>query len=101
MKDSTAIGLGCAFAVCLAAAFLAGMMVARSAVTDHETSLRVNAGNAALPNPFSPSPAHDPYFINQQRKNVEALERACRNTGQYCSEAAQLRQWLAKNGGAR
>jgi len=101
MKDSTAIGLGCAFVVCLAAAFLAGMIVARHAATDHETGSRLNAGNAELPNPFSPSPAHDPYFINQQRKNVEALERACRRTGQYCREAAQMRQWLVENGGAR
>ena len=98
MKGSTAIGLGCAFVVCLAAAFLAGMMVARPAVTKHETHPRMNRGNAALFNPFSPNPMSDPYFIERQRKNVEALERTCRHTGKYCNEAAQMRQWLSKRG---
>jgi hypothetical protein len=98
MKHSTAIRLGCAFVVGLAAAFLAGVMVASAAVTERETRPRVNRGNAALLNLFSPDPMSDPYFIEQERKNVEALERTCRQTGQYCNEAAQMRQWLAERG---
>jgi hypothetical protein len=98
MKDSTAIGLGCAFVIGLAAAFIVGVMIGGRPVTRHEATAHVNAGNTARPNPFSPNPAHDPYFIDQQRKNVEALERSCRRTGKYCREAAQLRQWLAENG---
>jgi hypothetical protein len=98
MKDSTAIGLGCAFLIGLAAAFLAGIMVAGHAVTEHETSPHVNRGNAALLNPYSPNPMSDPYFIEQERRNVEKLERTCRQTGQFCNEAAQMRQWLVRRG---
>jgi hypothetical protein len=100
MKDSTAIGLGCAFVIGLTAAFLAGVMVTNRAVTEPEAHPRVNRGNAALFNPFSPNPMSDPYFIEQERKNVEAFERACRQTGQYCDEAAQMRQSLAQRGAA-
>jgi hypothetical protein len=100
MKDSTAIGLGCAFVIGLAAAFLAGVVVANRAVTEHETRPRVNRGNAALFNPFSPNPTHDPYFLDHERMNVEALEQTCRKTGKYCHEAAQMRQWLAESGAA-
>ncbi len=95
-----AIGLGCAFVISLAAAFLAGVMVARRTVAERETSPQVNAGNATLPNPFSPQPTKDPYFINQERKNLEVLERTCRQTGKYCHEAAQMRQRLAQSGAA-
>jgi hypothetical protein len=98
MKDSTAIGLGCVFVIGLAVAFLAGVTVARRTVTEHETSPHANAGNAALPNLFSPNPTHDPYFIDQERRNLEALERTCRQTGKYCHEAAQMRQSLAGSG---
>jgi len=98
MRDSMAIGLGCAFVICLAVSFLAGAMVARRSVTEHEASPRANAGNAELANPFSPNPTQDPYFLNQQRKNLEALERTCRRSGKYCQEATQMRQWLAENG---
>jgi hypothetical protein len=98
MKDSTAIGLGCAFVIGLVGAFVAGVVVASAAVTESETRSRVNRGNAALLNPFSPNPMSDPYFIEQERKNVEALERTCRETGQYCNEAAQMRQWLVERG---
>lgn len=98
MKRSTVFGLGCVFGIALTAAFLAGVMVASHAATEHETRPRVNRGNAAMFNPYSPNPMLDPYFIEQERKNVEALERTCRQTGQYCNEAAQLRQWLAENG---
>ena len=78
--------------------FLAGVMVAMRTVTERETSPYANAGNAALPNLFSPNPTHDPYFISQERKNLEALERTCRQTGKYCHEAAQMRQSLAGSG---
>ena len=98
MKDSTAIGLGCAFVIGLAAAFLAGVTVARRTVSEHEMRPRVNRANAAQFTPFSPNPPHDPYFLDQERKNVEALERTCRKTGKYCHEAAQMRQWLAESG---
>ena len=91
----------CAFLIGLAAAFLAGVMVARHTVTERETNPPVNLGNAGLPNPFSPNPTHDPYFIDQERKNVEALERTCRRTGRYCNEAAQMRRWLAESSAAR
>lgn len=98
MKQSTAIGLGCAFVIGLVGAFLAGVLVAGRAVTEGEARTHMNRGNAALFNPFSPNPMSDPYFIEQERKNLKVLERACRQTRQYCSEAGQMRQWLAERG---
>lgn len=98
MKNAMAIGLGCAFVIGLAVAFLAGVLVASRAVTEREARARLNRGNAVLFNPYSPNPMSDPYFIEQERKNVEALDRACRRTGHYCNEAAQMRQWLVSRG---
>lgn len=43
---------------------------------------------------FSPSIRDDPYFLEQQRKGIEALEVECRRTGAFCAEARQARRRL-------
>lgn len=48
---------------------------------------------------FSPSIRDDPYFLEQQRKGVEALEAECRRTGAFCAEARQARRRLQELSG--
>ena len=98
MKRSTAFGLGCAFMAGAALAFPAGLFTARRTVPEHERGAPVRPGHAELLNPYSPQITSDPYFIEQQRKSLEALERSCRASGTYCREAAQMRQLLADRG---
>lgn len=43
---------------------------------------------------YSPSIREDPYFLDQQRKGIEALEAECRRTGAFCAEARQGRRRL-------
>jgi len=40
---------------------------------------------------YSPRIRDDPYFLEQQRKGIEALEAECRRTGAFCAEARQAR----------
>ena len=43
---------------------------------------------------YSPEILDDPWFVEQQRANIEALERTCRETGEMCGEAREARRWL-------
>ena len=43
---------------------------------------------------YSPSIRDDPYFLEQQRRGIEALEAECRRTGEFCAEARQGRRRL-------
>jgi hypothetical protein len=43
---------------------------------------------------YSPRIRDDPYFLDQQRKGIEALEAECRRTGAFCTEARQVRRRL-------
>ena len=43
---------------------------------------------------FNPNIRDDPYFLEQQRKGIEALEAECRRTGAFCAEARQARRRL-------
>ena len=47
---------------------------------------------------YSPALRSDPHFLSQQRANVEALERRCRNAREFCREAAAARAMLADLG---
>ena len=100
MKRSTASALGCGFLVGAALAFPAGMMMAGGSVPERERNARLGPRHPELLNPYSPQITSDPYFIEQQRKGLEALQSNCRKTGAYCKEAGQLRQWLAARGAA-
>ena len=75
-----------------ALAFPAGMMIAgRDEVAGTPAQ---HSQGAAVRNVFSPRVRSDPYFLDQQRKNVEALELHCRETGESCAEARAARRWL-------
>lgn len=43
---------------------------------------------------YSPRIRDDPYFLEQQRKGIEALEAECRRSGAYCAEARKGRRRL-------
>ena len=43
---------------------------------------------------YSPGIRDDPYFLEQQRKGIDALEAECRRTGDFCAEARQARRRL-------
>ena len=100
MKGSTAIGLGCAFLVGAALAFPAGLMFARHRMPDNARATAPVARDPRLLNPYAPNILSDPYFLEQQRRGLEALDRNCRKAGTYCREAAQLRHWLEARGAA-
>ena len=43
---------------------------------------------------YNPRIRGDPYFLDQQRKGIEALEAECRRTGAFCAEARRGRRRL-------
>jgi hypothetical protein len=45
---------------------------------------------------YSPRIKDDPYFLEQQRKGIEALEAECHRTGEFCAEARQARGQLGQ-----
>ena len=47
---------------------------------------------------YSPRIKDDPYFLEQQRKGVQALEAECRRTGEFCAEAREARRGLDQQG---
>ena len=73
-----------------AVAFPAGMMFGGQERGDEPTAARVPEG-AATRAVYSPDVLRDPWFIERQRENVEALEEHCRQTGEMCAEARQAR----------
>jgi hypothetical protein len=71
-----------------AVAFPAGMMLA-GREAGGEPPRRPQAEVRDL---FSPSVRSDPYFLDRQRHNVEALEAHCRRTGELCAESRAARR---------
>lgn len=88
-KDLTR--LAAALLIGAALAFPAGMMLARR---DDSPLARNPRPQAAVRDVFSPRVRSDPYFLDRQRENVEALELYCRDTGESCAEARDARRWL-------
>ena len=84
----------------LIAAFFAGIFVSGLWQEREQPQLQVQeeaAGDNGR-NPYSPSITTDPAFRAQQRKNVEALESHCENTGELCAEARSAREAFARLG---
>ena len=95
MSGKAIVRAGLAALLGAAIAFPAGMMFAESDVGREVR--RAPAGAAAMPNLYSPKVLDDPYFVEQQRKNVEALERMCNESGEMCYEASEARRWLQEH----
>ena len=91
MTTREAARLGCALSIGMAVAFVAGLMLASGEVEEHAVRA---GGSATMRKVYSPKILDDPYFIEQQRANIEALERTCRETGEMCGEAREARRWL-------
>ncbi|WP_156457750.1 hypothetical protein [Altererythrobacter sp. Root672] len=79
----------------MAIAFPLGFMLG-GRNTSSEVLPRQSSQTATRREIFSPKILSDPYFLEQQRRNVEALEDVCRRTGQSCREAREARHWLEK-----
>ena len=92
MRGKAIVGAGLAALLGAAIAFPAGMMFAGSEASREPR--REPAAGAAMPNFYSPKVLDDPYFVEQQRRNVEALEQQCRESGKMCYEAREARRWL-------
>jgi len=87
--------LGCALLLGMTLAFPLAVMFVGGDGESAPTVARESAERRAV---FSPKVLDDPYFIEQQRKNVEALEAHCRDAGESCAEAEQARRWLEEQG---
>jgi len=85
--------LGCALLVGLAVAFPAGMIFAGRGEPERNPRTE-SATTAERRQVFSPDVLDDPHFRARQRRNVEALERHCRESGELCAEAEGARAWL-------
>ncbi|MBU0863814.1 MAG: hypothetical protein KJ789_03820, partial [Alphaproteobacteria bacterium] len=55
------------------------------------TAQNAPVGRASVRQVFSPTISDDPYVVNQWEKSIQALEKACRDTGQYCDHARNAR----------
>lgn len=95
MKGTGWARTGCALLLGVAIAFPAGLMLGRRGSSD-EIEVRRARQTAERREVFSPRILSDPYFVDQQRRNVEMLEEVCRRTGQSCREAREARHWLEK-----
>ena len=90
------IGMALVLAAGMALAFGAGVMVGDQASLPPPARI----GEAAtMREAYSPRVLEDPYFLDQQRRNVEALERSCDVSGELCAEARQARAWLVEQQG--
>jgi len=89
--------LAAALLVGAAVAFPAGMMLAkRSAPAEARTARGSAVPRRAI---YSPKVLSDPYFIEQQRRNIATLEQRCREAGELCAEADAGRRWLDRHAG--
>ncbi len=62
-----------------------------TALSGYSSQMRTT-GRAASRKVYSPTISNDPYVIDQWEKSIQALERACRDSGEYCEQAAQARR---------
>ena len=91
MAGRDLLKLGAALTLGIAIAFPLGLMMGGR---DPPPAPRPDGSAAEHRQPFSPIIANDPYFVEQQRVNIRALELRCRQTGELCGEARQARAWL-------
>jgi len=98
MPQRQPLALGCALLLGAGIAFPAGLLLGGSGA--ERESGRASRSDGTFREVYSPSIYKDPYFLEQQQRNVETLEQACRATGQFCAEARQVRERLAEHEGA-
>lgn len=86
--------LVCALLLGAAVALPAGMMLGGIGGGKQQVRAVPPPATATARAVYSPRVLSDPYFLEQQRKGVEALEAHCRQTGEMCAEARAGRRWL-------
>jgi hypothetical protein len=79
-------------------AFPAGLMLGRGDEPAGERARPARSGDETLRNPYSPDLLGDPAFLAGQRRNAEALEAQCGESGEFCAEARAIRRWLEEGG---
>lgn len=87
--------------IALVAAFGAGMMVTSlgrpgdslSSRSDDSSDASTTADRREV---YSPTVRSDQYFLSQQRRNVELLERHCETSAAMCAEARAAREAFEK-----
>jgi hypothetical protein len=87
--------LGCAAAAGVAVALPAGIVLGRYRLSSEPSASERNSATVAVKRTrdvYSPSFRSDPYVIEQQRRIVESLEQACRETRHNCKEAEEARR---------
>lgn len=89
MTARDAAKFGCVLLIGMAAAFVAGLILASGEVEERPVR---SGGSATMRKVYSPKILDDPYFIEQQRTNIETLERVCRESGEMCAEARAARR---------
>jgi len=94
MPRRQAVALGCALLLGAAIAFPAGLLLGGSGAKREGGPASRTGGT--FREVYSPSIYKDPYFLEQQQRNVDALEQACGATGDLCAEARQARQRLTE-----
>ena len=94
MPQGQVIALGCALLLGAAIAFPAGLLLGRGGAEQEATPRRSSGPFREV---YSPALSTDPWFQEQQRLNFEALEQACRSTGELFGEAQQARQILTES----
>ena len=102
MTRREGLRLALALLVGAALAFPAGLLVAGLGADRAERPrARAAAASAAsaVRDVYSPALRSDPWFIEQQRAGIEALEKHCRQSGESCAEARAARRWLDEQGG--
>src|SRR5688500_9492823 len=93
MKAKELARLAAALLIGAALAFPVGLWIAGNDGTTVDSPARrprAAVGRAM----YNPSIRDDPYFLEQQRKGIEALEAECRRSRAYCAEARQARRLL-------
>jgi hypothetical protein len=90
---------GATLALGMAIAFPVGLIVAGRGAPESRPRAESDgsAERAEGRQTYSPTILEDPYFRAEQRRNVEALEAYCSETGELCAEAEGARAWLDGN----
>lgn len=92
--------IGCFMLLTAAVAFPAGLWMAGSTGPDNTSTSQVPAprrSGSPVRNPYAATIRDDPFVLDRQRELVEALERACLQTGAQCPEARGARRYLDRH----
>ena len=62
-----------------------------AALSGYSDEIRATS-RAANRQVYSPTISNDPYVIDQWERSIQALEKMCRDSAEYCEQARQARR---------